>query len=79
MAVSRARKTVRIEDLPPDVRQQLESRMEQEEAENRLRKLIQGNHRLLNAAARVDAIEQGRAGGVIQAALYGDDNSGNQP
>ena len=50
-----ARKTVRIDQLPADVREQLEQAQVVEDAEKRLRKLLTGNHRLLDAAVLVPA------------------------
>ena len=50
-----ARKTVRLEDLPPEARQEIERKMDVEAAEQRFRRLLTNNKRLLAAARECDA------------------------
>ena len=74
------RKTVRIEDLPVDVQQQLTSRMAAESAEKRLQRLLSKNTRLITAALAVEDHASGQSTAifteVIQNALDGQGQEG---
>lgn len=53
------RKTFRLDKLSPDARKMVEEEIEQHVAEDRLRQLVLGNKRLLDAAEAVDGTTTG--------------------